>query len=198
MPADNNERPLDRRIQRTLAAIDAAFANLLRTTDYRKITVSAIAREANINRKTFYLHYSSVDDVLRRVVGQIVERVVEEAEQSSAATNPEELLPDLTLKLLQEFHKKSDLEGNLVKDMPLEQMIDLVSVPLERCIAQSYRSKGFDVPEHLDYYVACYLGALFSVYETWRRTDMADSLEEAIGYIRQFIQICSQSPRTES
>ena len=55
---------VDRRVARTKKAIEDAFEKLVAETDYSKITVSAIAKEANINRKTFYLHYSSVEDVL--------------------------------------------------------------------------------------------------------------------------------------
>lgn len=187
MSTGNAGRPVDRRIQKTLAAIDEAFAKLLATTEYRKITVSAIAREANINRKTFYLHYSSVDDVLHHTVEQIVKRVVEEVQQATVADNPGELLPALTSAILREIADSSHLDENLLRNIPTSELIDMISLPLQQRISQSYLEMGATPPEHLDYISACYLGALFSVYETWRRSDREESLDDAVDMVRTFL-----------
>ena len=60
---DSSAQKTDRRIIRTKKAIDAALDKLLTEKDVSKITVSAIAREADIDRKTFYLHYSSIEEL---------------------------------------------------------------------------------------------------------------------------------------
>lgn len=36
--------------------------------DYHKITIASVAREADIDRKTFYLHYRSVSDLVDEVI----------------------------------------------------------------------------------------------------------------------------------
>ena len=51
----------DKRVARTEKAIREAFFKLLGDVDYEKISVSALAREAGVDRKTFYLHYKSID-----------------------------------------------------------------------------------------------------------------------------------------
>ncbi len=51
----------DKRVARTEKAIRAAFFKLLGDIDYERISVSALAREAGVDRKTFYLHYRSID-----------------------------------------------------------------------------------------------------------------------------------------
>lgn len=58
--ADGMDR-MDKRVARTEKAIRAAFFKLLGDIDYEKISVSALAREAGVDRKTFYLHYRSID-----------------------------------------------------------------------------------------------------------------------------------------
>lgn len=55
---------LDRRITKTKNAIEKAFFQLI-VKKGTKITVSEIARIADIDRKTFYLHYNSVDDIMK-------------------------------------------------------------------------------------------------------------------------------------
>ena len=56
---------MDRRVQKTRRAIQEAYFRLLSQKRNEKITVSEITREADIDRKTFYLHYDSVQDVIR-------------------------------------------------------------------------------------------------------------------------------------
>ncbi len=55
---------MDRRVKRTKEAILGAVLSLITEKDYRKISISEIARRADIDRKTFYLHYTGVEQVL--------------------------------------------------------------------------------------------------------------------------------------
>ena len=57
----------DRRVVRSLKAIDDAYLQLLTEEEFEKISVSEIARRADIDRKTFYLHYNNVDELLEHL-----------------------------------------------------------------------------------------------------------------------------------
>lgn len=59
---------MDRRIAKTKAAIIRAYLELTSTKDNHRITVTEIARIADIDRKTFYLHYSQVEDILEEMI----------------------------------------------------------------------------------------------------------------------------------
>ena len=54
----------DLRIQRTKESIREAFKQLMCEIDYEKITIKELTERARINRKTFYLHYSKLEDLL--------------------------------------------------------------------------------------------------------------------------------------
>lgn len=56
---------MDRRIQKTREAIMNAYLTLLMEKKTTHVTITEIAHRANIDRKTFYLHYASVDDIVR-------------------------------------------------------------------------------------------------------------------------------------
>ena len=60
MPMATSKPRLDRRIVRSRNAILSAFERLLMEKPLADITVSAIAREANVDRKTFYVHFGTV------------------------------------------------------------------------------------------------------------------------------------------
>jgi len=69
------ERKIDRRVLRTRRCIRQAFIELVMEKEYTNITVSDIAQRAGINRRTFYLHYASVDEVMAELEQEIVDRV---------------------------------------------------------------------------------------------------------------------------
>ena len=54
----------DRRVTRTKAALTAALFELLGEKDFSKISVTELTRRADVDRKTFYLHYQTVDEIL--------------------------------------------------------------------------------------------------------------------------------------
>lgn len=67
----------DLRYQKTEGLIQRAFRELMGEMDYGRITIQKLADRAQINRKTFYLHYSSVDELLLKMQKQIVEEFLE-------------------------------------------------------------------------------------------------------------------------
>lgn len=57
----------DLRVKKTIAAIEAAFLQLLWANDFDKITVSMICREALVNKGTFYRHFADKYDLADHV-----------------------------------------------------------------------------------------------------------------------------------
>lgn len=84
------ERSKDLRVRRTLTAVRKAFNDLVLTRNYNEISITDLTEKAGINRKTFYLHYSSLDDLVAEV--------------------EEEMSKDI-LDNIGEYARKLDLEG---------------------------------------------------------------------------------------
>ncbi len=66
---------MDKRIIKTKHAIKTAFMQLMQSKDANDITVSDIAATAQINRSTFYLHYSDTEAVKKNIEDEIAEKV---------------------------------------------------------------------------------------------------------------------------
>ena len=59
---------VDRRKQKTRAALHGAFVKLLLDQGYEAITIGAVTESADVGRSTFYEHYRTKDDLLRTTV----------------------------------------------------------------------------------------------------------------------------------
>jgi len=66
----------DRRVVRTNQALRAAFRKLAQQYRFREITVQQLTAEANINRKTFYLHFDSIDDLADSFTAEIADQLL--------------------------------------------------------------------------------------------------------------------------
>ena len=71
----------DRRIRRTKKLLKQALAELMEQKDFNDITVKDITEKADLNRGTFYLHYSGTYDLLEKIENEIlgsIQQVIEE------------------------------------------------------------------------------------------------------------------------
>lgn len=70
----------DLRVQRTINNIYRAFEELICEKDYSKITVTELARRAEINKKTFYRYYETLDDLLAELQARYSQEYLKEIE----------------------------------------------------------------------------------------------------------------------
>ncbi|MEN2777384.1 TetR/AcrR family transcriptional regulator [Acetivibrio clariflavus] len=68
---------MDRRVKYTRMVIKESFINLLEKKDISRITVKEICENADINRATFYVHYSDQYDLLRKIEDEFLENIKE-------------------------------------------------------------------------------------------------------------------------
>ena len=82
---------MDKRMLRTREAIRCALLLLLNQKDASQIKVSELTEKAEISRKTFYLHYASVDEALQELENEIEGWVMTQLAQSDIWGNRHDL-----------------------------------------------------------------------------------------------------------
>ncbi|WP_077963530.1 TetR/AcrR family transcriptional regulator [Ensifer adhaerens] len=81
---------IDRRVARTRTALYEALLSLIRRKHYELITVEEILAEANIGRSTFYAHFTSKDDLLKRSLERLRDLLVTAKDRTISAALQQE------------------------------------------------------------------------------------------------------------
>ncbi|MCR4902758.1 MAG: TetR family transcriptional regulator C-terminal domain-containing protein [Butyrivibrio sp.] len=71
-----DEKKEDGRVRYTKMRIRSAFYELVKETDYEKVTVTAVCNKAEINRATFYKHYLDIPDLVDKLQEEAIENLV--------------------------------------------------------------------------------------------------------------------------
>lgn len=173
---------LDRRVIKTRAAIKAALDKLVKEQGMDKLTVSALAREANIDRKTFYLHYDSIDDLIDSAASDMVEDIISTINPDLLSANPQEQVR-LTLA---HVNKKISDDVELYAYMANNLSMDFVLGHIERALVHYARTIGVErLPRELladgdpGYYrPRFYLAGAVSVYSEWLCSNRTRPIED--------------------
>ncbi|MDD6692127.1 MAG: TetR family transcriptional regulator [Lachnospiraceae bacterium] len=79
--ANKNMNKFHGKFHETGGRIKKAFVRILDRREYEDISVTALCKEAQINRSTFYLHYSNIEEIAREIEDELEECKVDVDEQ---------------------------------------------------------------------------------------------------------------------
>ena len=134
------EPKLDPRIVRTKEAIQSVFKKMVCELPYEKITVKAITDRAKINRNTFYLHYTCVDDVLAEIQAK-------HSNEYSAIVSSFDQLKD-TDKLVRSFFEYMEAQDDFFKRVTCDSRFDYIRERIQNRVtkqaAESRPLKGIE------------------------------------------------------
>ena len=68
----NEKKKADRRVKYTKALLKEALVDLLKKQHISKISVTTLCEVADVNRSTFYAHYTDQFDLLRQVEDEVI------------------------------------------------------------------------------------------------------------------------------
>lgn len=177
-------KKMDKRVVRSRAAIMAAFESLLLREPLANITVSSIAREAGIDRKTFYQHFGTVDGLLDAIAEETVDKILEEVEHESGELEVKtteagkEVVSSFFNVLNRAILNNLMLNRRLMESIPVDELMSRIRKPLERDIV----TRGM-LPKNLrtqlfDYYLAFLLSGIIGIYRSWALSDDKVAIEE--------------------
>lgn len=161
----------DRRITKTKAAIREAFFSMIKEKSSPKITVTEIAKRANIDRKTFYLHYDSTEAIVNEFYQELINELLLILEKNdffdhsfdvSSLFQSLNLLIDRDIDLYRHIAKMPSyfLFWEEIKNIVKSVIVEAMSVRLKMSQAE------------LELYAEFYSAGVASAYLTWLKNEV--------------------------
>ncbi len=171
---DNNMKELrnDLRTKRTIKSIRYAFSQLVLEKPYSKISITELAEYAEINRKTFYLHYSSLDDLVNEFAEEIVANFIDYVSEEIRDRD----LAGCFSKFYHFLSESDEVTRRLMCDDDYTFFYKTATSKLFSSGSFDFIFEGKKNPE----IIKAYLGVATSMYRRWYRSGQKIPLEELI------------------
>ena len=184
---------MDRRQQKTRAAIFAAFSKLLAEKSYGKITVQEIIDTANIGRTTFYDHFETKDDLLKALCEELFGHIISSAADCththglySEGNAPESVFCHLLQHLQENENNILGLLSSESSEIFLRYFKDSLNELIKKQFIGQDRRANLDIPE--DFLVNHISGSFVEMVLWWTRGQMKQTPEELDRYFRAVIE----------
>ena len=161
---------------RSRKLINAALADLLQEKPLEKITVTDVVNRAEINRGTFYAHYTDIPDVLNRMVDQMFCAIRDALAQQQL---PLEKLPGVLLNQLQHLLEDEENFFRKVNDSRLaRQRGEQLCRILLDYLLEHKEYYGLSNFEDYELKIRFCAGGLSKLYQDWFAGEMKCTREE--------------------
>lgn len=177
MVKNMEKRATDRRVIKTKRAIKNALMHLLNDRDINDITISDIAAQADINRKTFYNYYSGVHEVIDEMEDDIISHVDEaltDIDFIDNLENPYLIFEKLTSVISTDMDTFGYLLGMNTNVGLLSKMVDLLKAKVKSVILPVVELDELRLNLMLEFMIT----GMVAVYKRWFNSDRRASIDE--------------------
>ena len=164
----------DRRVRRTKQILKKTLLELLQEKELSKITISELADRADINRGTFYAHYSDVSDLFLQMETEFLDDVLKIVTPIFENPDNSQLIFE---SLLLHMKERQDIlcailnRPNSLFLLALTKRLESELQPLEHTLIPSPTISS-------TYYYSYLAGGLLSIIKDWQQTGMQTSISE--------------------
>ncbi len=168
------KKPEDRRVRYTKMVLKDSFIKLLEKKDISRITIKELCEDADINRATFYAHYSDQYDLMERIQDELLDNI---ADYLAAYTKSE--LPSVPVDTVEHIFEYIKENARLCK-LLLSERGDLnfqkrvLMLAYEKNINDLIKN-GVTSREDAEYIYAFTLTGCVGVIQKWLNDNMVKS-----------------------
>ena len=170
----------DRRVIRTRKAIATAYLELLTTTDYHKITITALAKKADIDRKTFYTHYASTDELFKDIIRQSITQSLSGLTLETLLHDPAYFTKQYLYILGTVIPLSKKQRAQILEHIPMDKFLYYGITITREQIFPAVHELSEDIMRSVDITLSFYLGGIFHAYACWLKSDNDLTFDELI------------------
>ncbi len=140
---EHNLQKMDRRVLYTKMFLRDSLLELMREMPISKITPTELCRHANINRNTFYTHYSSPEELLASIEEELFEAIRGPIERLTTRQNVSMLITEIC----QAIAKNYDLCHVLLSENGDPRFLERLMNLAHDQMLQNWRDSGIQADE---------------------------------------------------
>ena len=159
----------DLRVRRTLRSIRRAFYQL----------IMELTELAEVNRKTFYLHYTSLDDLIQEIEDEIVDEIME-------IINADAENLDVTGCISKFYHYMEDgdeIRRKLMIDPEYRSFYEDIT---NKVLSTEAFQHFYEITDH-PYIVRAFCVSITSIYRSWINNNREFPLDELVAYASKLL-----------
>lgn len=156
---------LDRRKVKTQKAVREAFIALASEKSINQITVKEIADLANISRKTFYLNYIDMDDLIYKLQDQMIDEFINYLKEFDV--NEIKQNPYIFFKSLTDTLQKDQVFTKMLMSNEESSFFRQLSTRFVNNIKEDYEKNHIEYSEFTGYTLTFYITGLMLAYKQW-------------------------------
>lgn len=179
----------DRRIRRTKKLLTTALAELMCEKNFKDITVKDLTERADLNRGTFYLHYTDTYDLLKKIEDELIknlEEMIEHYHPTKENTSAYIIIDQVfdyileNIEICRIFFTNSSVSSGFIEN--------LINVITKRGFKIKREFKNLDTSDNISKYQLCFLSyGIIGIFTKWFNENMVVPKENIISIIDSFI-----------
>ena len=186
MPPSRPGSRVQRRVARTMAAIEDAFVQLVLERGYERVAVEDICDRADLARATFYAHYPNKEAVLFSIFNRLVEDLMQRIAYQSGPWN--EVRRDAAQTAYKHAAEMPDLYRACLSDARTRQAY---MSTLSRYTEQNYRNRLNALNRQprlpVPLMARAFAGAHVAVLEAWLAGELTGDPEQLASMTLDFL-----------
>ena len=177
----------DRRVRKTRKLLKNALVERLQTAELTNISVKELCSDADINRSTFYLHYSNVFDLRNSIENEIIDTMTE----ILAGFKAEVILTD-PLPLLLEVTSYMESENQIIRKLFKTREAFALMEKIKDCFTGYFLENCRDIIPRghiadLDLYISFVVSGSVSLFYKWFLGEIDISMNHLAHVIEKLI-----------
>lgn len=177
---------LDRRKRYTRKVLKNSLMALLKEKQISTITVKELCELADINRSTFYAHYSNHFDLLTQIEDELIDDMNKFLTVYSSATEDTEILK-MTEKLLEYLASKKEDCQILLSEKAESTFQQKVADVAHEHIMKYWLETSEDNKDTIEYLSAFIISGSIQMMKLWLENDMDKSPRQMALLINNFV-----------
>ena len=185
------EKPVDRRVRKTRAVLRQGLVRLMAEKSIQDITVTELCAACDVNRGTFYLHYTDVFELLHSVEDELLaefERVLDSLTPHTVFSG--ETPSPAMCRMLELLADNAELCRVLLCQNGDMAFVERVKGVVRRRVLDEWAAQFFERGAHAAVYHYAYefvVSGCIGMLQYWMERDMPLSAREMAAMMESFI-----------